>query len=91
MESADGELKEGQYQIWKTFLGRIGDTYLALHQEQVHVRSRSSAGKWKVEVKGSPVSARREELSGTQWEGKYVLGSSGRGLPSMRIEIDGKM
>lgn len=52
LESADGELKEGQYQIWKTFLGRIGDTYLALHQEQVHFQSRSSSEKWKVEVKG---------------------------------------
>lgn len=91
LESADCEQKEGQYLIWKTFLGRIGNTYLALHQEQVHVQSRLSAGKWKVEVKGGLVSARREEWSGTQWEEKYVLGPSGQSLPSMRIGIDGKM
>lgn len=75
LESIDEELKGS-----KTFLGRIGGTYLALQQEQDHP-----------EVKGGPVSARREELSGTQWDEKYVLGPSGNGLPSMRIGIDGKI
>ena len=70
----------------KTFLGRIGGVYLALHQEQFHAGSRSSAG-----ARGGPVSARREEWTGTQWEKKYVLGPSGKVLPSMRIGVDGIM
>lgn len=81
LESVDNKLRGS-----KTFLGRIGGVYLALHQEQVHADSSASAA-----VKGGPVSARREEWTGTQWEEKYVLGPSGKVLPSMQIGIDGIM
>lgn len=88
LESDGGALGEGRYNITKVFMGRIGATYLALHQEQVHVRSRASDGELLVKIAGGDVSARREEWFDGHWEVKYNLGPSSGDLPSMAKDVE---
>lgn len=82
LESDDGELREGETTLTKTFLGRIWGTYLALEQTQVHKRTKDSNGNWVVSKSGADVSVRREEWS-SGWKDRYVVGVNGTKLPSM--------
>lgn len=88
IESDDGEQPIGRRQVTKTFLGRIGDRYLALQQEQTHVRSQSGNGDWQTKIYGGEVSACSEVWCGDRWEQKYALGSSRYQLPSMSRDFD---
>lgn len=89
LESDDGDLGEGQYNITKVFMGRIGGTYLVLYQEQTHVRSRSSGGEWSDKITGGDVSSRLEEWIDGHWKVKYALGPKSGSLPSMIKGIEG--
>lgn len=84
LESDDGDNLVGQRRLTKTFLGRIGDRYLSLRQEQTH----TTGPDWKVKISGGEVSARSEEWCGDHWEQKYALGSSQHLLPSMSRDFD---
>ena len=92
LESDDGDLDEGQYNVTKVFMGRIGGTYLVLHQEQTHTRSRTSGGEWSVTITGGCVSSRLEEWVDGHWKVKYALGPKSGSLPSMEkgVEEDGQ-
>lgn len=88
LESDDGGLGVGQFKVSKVFMGRIGATFLVLHQSQVHVRSLGLDGQWVVTMSGDVVSARLEEWSDGHWEVKYSLGPDRCDLPSMTDGID---
>ncbi|KAF7712172.1 Uncharacterized protein PECH_007089 [Penicillium ucsense] len=88
LESDDGSLEEeGDFTVTKTFLGRLWGTYLALQQTQLHSRRRTPSGEWIVKKSGTHVSARREEWD-SDWQDRYVVGSTGDNLPSMRSGFD---
>ncbi|RJE19126.1 hypothetical protein PHISCL_08540 [Aspergillus sclerotialis] len=89
LESDDGDLDEGQYNITKVFMGRIGGTYLVLQQDQTHVRSRKFGGEWAVKITGGDVSSRLEEWVDDRWVTKYALGPKSDSLPSMTKGIKG--
>lgn len=89
LESDDGVLGEGEYHVKKVFLARIGGTYLALSQEQIHQGRQTSQG-WKVDITGGDMNARREEWIGQYWEEKYILGPNACDLPSMAKGSVGK-
>lgn len=88
LESDDGELGAGQYNISKVFMGRMGATFLVLRQDQVHARRQGADGKWSVRISGAPVSARLEEWFDGHWEVKYNLGPNRGDLPSMTEGLD---
>lgn len=83
-------LGDGQHMITKVFLGRIWGTYLAFHQDQVHVVSQARLGNRDRDVKvtGGEVSALREEWAHGRWERKYSLGPNTGALPSLLQGID---
>lgn len=83
LESDDGGQPVGQRQISKTFLGRIGDRYLALQQEQIHTRGQTADGVHQTKIHGGEVSARSEMWSGERWEKICTLGSNACQLPSI--------
>ncbi|KAJ5157057.1 uncharacterized protein N7482_008157 [Penicillium canariense] len=90
LESDDSELeREGEITVTKTFLGRIWGTYLALQQSQTHKRQKNKSGAWTVIKTGADVSVRREEWS-SAWKDRYVVGTAGAVLPSMRTGFEGE-
>lgn len=84
LESDDGDGLVGQRRANKTFLGRIGDRYLALRQEQTH----TTGPDWQAKISGGEVSARSEVWCGDHWEQKHILGSGQHSLPSMSRDFD---
>lgn len=84
LESDDGDGLVAQRRVNKTFLGRIGDRYLTLRQEQTH----TTGPDWQVKVSGGEVSGRSEVWCGDHWETNYALGSSLHALPSMSRDFD---
>lgn len=80
----DGDGPANQRQVNKTFLGRIGDKYLALAQAQTHTTGPDRH----VKVSGGEVSARSEVWRGDHWEANYGLGSGQHALPSMLRDFD---
>ncbi|KAJ5932273.1 hypothetical protein N7516_006762 [Penicillium verrucosum] len=91
LESDEGVLEEGQHQVTKMFLARIGGSYLVLHQKQIHVVGQTALRGRAVQINGEKVSARREEWTDGHWEVKYALGPGNDGLPSMANGLDVKM
>lgn len=85
LESDDGDELVGQRRVIKTFLGRIGDRYLALQQDQMH----TTGTDWRVKISGGEVSARSEVWCGGHWEHKYALGVNQDLLPSISKDFDG--
>lgn len=85
LESDDGDDRVGQFRISKIFLGRIGNRYLALQQDQMH----TTRTDWQVKISDGEVSARSEVWCGDHWEQKYVLGVNEDLLPSMSRDFHG--
>jgi hypothetical protein len=83
LESDEGVLEEGQHKVTKTFLAKMGGSYLVLCQKQIHVVRQTPLGERTVQITGEGVSARREEWTDDHWEIKYALGPNNDSLPSM--------
>lgn len=87
LESVDSSLDRENGKVVKTFLGRVGGTFLVLRQTQFHARSHGG----EVSKTGSEVSARREEWEeGSGWIAKYVVGDDAGSLPSMCAGLGGE-
>lgn len=86
----------GENHLVKTFLGKIGGTYVALQQGQAHRLETGHDGKSKVTKSGGSVVARREEWSegesggSGKWIVKYVAGYENDALPALSMQLDGK-